>query len=285
MLVGPEGAVSKALDQSGGQHPDISQADPRTSPLRDELIAALVDARAHKGMTLDRATDAIDDPLVFAAMLVRTGHADGTLGGAINPTADVVRHAIQLIGVAKGTKTVSSFFLMDLQDAQKTVIFGDCALVVEPDAEELASIATASADNFANFVGEDPKVAMLSFSTMGSAHHPNVTKVREATEIAKTARPDLAIEGELQFDAAFVPSVVALKAPGSDVAGQANVFIFPNLDAGNIGYKIAQRIGGAQAVGPILQGLAKPVNDLSRGCTADDAYHQIAVTVVQVSSA
>ncbi len=282
ILVGPHGEVSDKLGQAGGEaKDDLTIVDPETSALRHDLIRALVEARAHKGMTAQRATDAISDPLVFAAMLVRTGHADGTLGGAINPTADVVRHAIQLIGVAPDAKIVSSFFLMELSETGKSVIFADCALVVDPSADELSNIATASADNFAKFVGETPSVGLLSFSTKGSAHHPNVSKIREAAELARSTRPDLAIDGELQFDAAFDPSVAVSKAPESTVAGKANVFVFPNLDAANIGYKIAQRIGGATAVGPILQGLAKPANDLSRGCSADDVYHLIAATAVQ----
>ncbi len=286
-LVGQENIVAAELKKSGGGETNIPILDPATSVLRDGLIDALVEVRGHKGMTIERASEAINDPLVFSAMLVRTGHADGTVGGAINTTGDVVRHAIQLIGRAPDAKLISSFFLMEMGLAhhthQGTVVFADCGLVVDPSAEELAGIAVDSADSFAAFVGETPKVALLSFSTMGSASHPLVSKVVEATKIARIARPDIEIDGELQFDAAFVPAVAASKAPESVVAGQANVFAFPNLDAGNIAYKIAQRIGGAIAIGSILQGLAKPANDLSRGCTTQDAYHLIAVTAVQAT--
>ncbi len=283
ILVGDAGAVRERID--GDLPGDVEIADPAGSDLRDALAGALHAARAHKGMTPAAAAQAIADPLVFAAMLVRSGHADGTVGGATHTTADVVRQAIQLIGKAPSARLVSSLFLMQMDAAhhlrRETVVFADCGLVVDPSPEELAGIATDSADSFAALVGGTPRVAMLSFSTHGSAGHPLVDKVRAATTLARAARSDLAIDGELQFDAAYMPDIARSKAPASPVAGQANVFVFPNLDTGNTAYKIAQRIGGATAVGPILQGLARPANDLSRGCTADDAYHLIAVTVVQ----
>ena len=286
ILVGPERTVSELVTQNSGTLSNHLQIlDPVTSDVAPELAEALVSTRSHKGMTEEKAESAILDPLVFAAMLVQTGKADGTVGGAINSTADVVRAALQLIGVAPGAKTVSSFFLMEMSEAhhqrQETFAFSDCALVIDPSAEEMAEIAIATADNFVSMVGVEPRVAMLSFSSKGSGRHSEVTKVVNATEIAKSQRSDLLIDGELQFDAAFAPTVGASKAPNSDVAGYANVYIFPNINAGNIGYKIAQRIGGALAIGPILQGLNRPANDLSRGCTADDAYHLIAVTAVQ----
>ena len=265
----------------------VEVLDPATSSHREALVASLVEARAHKGMTEARATVEVLDPLVFSALMVRAGLADGTVGGAINTTADVVRHAIQLIGRAPGAKLVSSFFLMEMEaphhDPKGTVVFADCGLVVDPSAEELAGIGIDSAASFAAFVGGDPKVGFISFSTLGSAHHPDVSKVQEAVEIARKTRPDLDLDGEFQFDAAFVPSVAARKAPDSAVAGRANVFVFPDLNTGNTAYKIAQRIGGATAIGPILQGLAKPANDLSRGCSAEDAYHLIAATAVQAA--
>ncbi|MEO0496619.1 MAG: phosphate acetyltransferase [Pseudomonadota bacterium] len=250
-------------------------------PLQEQLL----ELRAHKGMTRDQAALAIREPLNFAAMMVHAGFADGTLAGAVHTTGDTVRTAFQLIGRAPGVKSVSSFFLMVLpvtgDIGGRTVIFADCALSIEPDAEQLAEIAVAAADNFTAFTGEAPRIGMLSFSTMGSAHHPAAKKVADASALVGQARPDLAISGELQFDAAFVPSVGAAKAPGAAVQGDANVFVFPSLEAGNIGYKIAQRIGGAQAIGPVLQGLARPANDLSRGCSPQDVTDMIAVTAVQ----
>ncbi|MEP1613807.1 MAG: phosphate acyltransferase [Roseobacter sp.] len=212
-------------------------------------------------------------------------YAHGTLGGATTATSEIVRTALQVTGTAPNVTMVSSFFLMLLcrehHDKKGAIIFSDAGLVIDPNSEELADIAIASAGSFAALVEETPKIAMLSFSTLGSARHASVSKVADATEKVRAKRPDILLEGELQFDAAFVPEVAASKAPGSAVAGQANVLIFPNLDAGNIGYKIAQRIGGANAIGPILQGLAHPANDLSRGCSAEDVMHMIAVTAVQ----
>lgn len=263
-------------------------ADPATSPLTAEVAEIYYELRQHKGVSREVADTQALDPLIFAAMLVRMGHADGTVGGAVATTSDTVRAALQIIGKAKGAALVSSFFLMALPanhpSGREAMIFSDCGLVIEPNADELAAIAAQSAASCAALVGETPKVAMLSFSSKGSARHTAVTKVTEALAALKTAHPDLLADGELQFDAAFVPEVGASKAAGSDVAGHANVMIFPNLDAGNIGYKIAQRVGGCKAIGPVLQGLAKPANDLSRGCTADDVVHMIAVTALQVAA-
>ena len=239
-------------------------------------------------MTLDQAQTEIRKRLVFAAMLVRQGHADGTVGGAVETTSDTVRTALQIIGKAPDATMVSSFFLMLYCEAHHVVkgahIFADCGLVVDPDANEMAEIARASAASLAGLTGTVPRVAMLSFSTAGSADHPKVSKVVQATEIAQAANPDLLIEGELQFDAAFVPEIAASKVSGSKLQGAANVFVFPSLDAGNLGYKIAQRVGGALAIGPVLQGLAKPANDLSRGCSSEDVLHMIAITVAQSAS-
>lgn len=287
-LVGPTAEVTDQLSKAGATDADkITIQDPDTSPLTAEFAATYFELRKHKGVSEDVANTQAHDPLVFAAMMVRNGHADGTVGGAVATTSDTVRAALQIIGKAKAAPLVSSFFLMALPanhpSGRDAMVFGDCGLVIDPNAEELAAIAVASAASCQQLLGDIPRVALLSFSTKGSARHVAVTKVSDALEILQTNHPDLAADGELQFDAAFVPEVGASKAPGSDVAGNANVMIFPNLDAGNIGYKIAQRIGGADAIGPVLQGLAKPANDLSRGCTAQDVTNMIAVTTLQAA--
>jgi phosphate acetyltransferase len=287
-LIGPEAAVCAQLAQAGAVDiPNITLQDPETSPLTAEFAQTYFKLRQHKGVSIDVANLQAHDPLVFAAMMVRNGHADGTLGGAVATTSQTMRAALQIIGKAKDAPLVSSFFLMVLPEnhpsGQTAMIFGDCGLVIDPDAHELAAIAVASATSCTRLLGEPAKVALLSFSTLGSARHASVTKVTDALALLHNHHPDLQVDGELQFDAAFVPDVAAAKAPGSSVAGQANVMIFPNLDAGNIGYKIAQRIGGAEAIGPVLQGLAKPANDLSRGCTAQDVTHMIAVTTLQAA--
>ncbi|MEM1364232.1 MAG: phosphate acetyltransferase [Pseudomonadota bacterium] len=258
--------------------------DIKSSELLAPLERQLLSLRQRKGMTAERAAQAIVEPLNFAAMMVREGYADGTLAGAVYTTGDTVRTAFQLIGRAEGVSSVSSFFLMvlpDRGDGERTVTFADCALTIEPNAEQLAEIAIAAAANHTAFTGDVARVGMLSFSTMGSASHAAATRVADAAVSVAEKNPDLTISGELQFDAAYVPSVGKAKAPGAAVQGDANVFVFPSLEAGNIGYKIAQRIGGAQAIGPVLQGLAKPANDLSRGCSAQDVTDMIAVTAVQ----
>ncbi|NNL18594.1 MAG: phosphate acetyltransferase [Boseongicola sp.] len=287
-LVGPYHDVSAEVAAQGGELGDkLVIEDPETSTLTEKVGAAYYDLRKHKGITVENAGAEARNPLVFSAMMVRLGLADGTVGGSVATTSDTVRAALQVIGKATDADLVSSFFLMVLPEGHPSqhnaMIFSDSGLVIDPIAEELAAIGEQSADSYSALLNEKPQVALLSFSTKGSAKHERVAKVTTATSLLKEKRPDVACDGELQFDAAFVPSVGASKAPGSDVAGNANVMIFPNLDAGNIGYKIAQRIGGCAAIGPILQGLAKPANDLSRGCTSEDVVNMIAVTTLQAA--
>ncbi len=286
ILVGDADAVRATLQAAGGKEGDgISIHDPSTSDLTAGFAAAFHDLRKHKGITETIARKTVETPLAYAAMLVREGHAAGTLGGAVHTTSDVVRTAIQVIGKSPDAAMVSSFFLMlppvDATAHGRAMLYSDCGLVIDPTTDELTAIAAASANSCRALMREEPKVAMLSFSTMGSARHDRVTKVADATASLRSRHPELLVDGELQFDAAFVPSVGSSKAPDSAVAGQANVMIFPNLDAGNIGYKITQRLGGYAAIGPIMQGLNKPANDLSRGCVAADVIQMIAVTALQ----
>ena len=288
-LVGDAATVTEQLSAIGPAPSEmLNIADPATSLLSNEVADTFFALRQHKGVTQEKAQQLTREPMIFAAKLVRMGHADGTIGGAVATTSDTVRAALQVIGKAPDAALVSSFFLMVLPEGHASgrdvMIFSDSGLVIDPNAVELAAIAAQSAASYKALLGADPKVAMLSLSTTGSARHGSVTKVTDAAKLLRENHPDIASDGELQFDAAFDPDVGASKAKGSDVAGHANVMIFPNLDAGNIGYKIAQRVGGCAAIGPILQGLAKPANDLSRGCTADDVMHMIAVTALQAAA-
>lgn len=289
VLVGDRGKIQKLAEDEAIDLSGMEMIDPAGSPLAASYAEELFKLREKKGMTLEQARQEVLKPLCFANLMVRLGDADGSVAGAVHTTGDVVRNAIQIIGVDKSFKLVSSFFLMMLCEPFHTLkgglIFSDCGLVVDPNAEELANIAMAAADSASALLAEDPRVAMLSFSTSGSAKHAAVTKVVEAARMVKTQRPGLAIDEDVQLDAAIVADIANRKLPDSQVKGKANVLIFPNLEAGNIGYKLAERVGGAVAIGPLLQGLAKPANDLSRGCSAEDVFHVIAVTVVQAQTA
>ena len=271
---------------------DISGAaivDPATDARTEGYIAKLVELRQKKGMTPEQAKELLlNNYLYYGVMMVKMGDADGMVSGACHSTADTLRPCLQILKTKPGTKLVSAFFLMVVPDcdmgADGTFVFADAGLEQNPDPEKLANIAISSADSFKLLVGKEPVVAMLSHSTKGSAKHADVDKVVEATKIAQGLAPELALDGELQLDAAIVPEVGASKAPGSKVAGHANVLVFPDLDAGNIGYKLVQRLGKAEAYGPLTQGIAAPVNDLSRGCRAEDIVGVVAITAVQAQA-
>ena len=270
--------------------PGATVIDPRRAEKKDAYAAKFAELRAKKGVTLPEAMEQMNDATYFGTMMVKMGDADGLVSGACHSTANTLRPALQILKTAPGTKLVSAFFIMCTKTpqygAEGTLLFADCGLNINPNADELSEIALASAESWKAFMpGEEPKVAMLSFSTMGSAKGDVPTKVQEAVKLANEKNPELALDGDLQLDAALVQSVADLKAPGSTVAGNANILVFPDLEAGNIGYKLVQRFGGADAYGPILQGIAKPVNDLSRGCSADDIVGVVAITAVQAQMA
>jgi len=280
----------KAVAEGEGETIDnITVIDPVSAPDFDDFANTFYELRKAKGMTPEKAVETMKNPLYYGVMMVYKSKADGMVAGACNATANVLRPALQILKTAPGTKLVSAFFVMctDSKEfgADGTLIFADCGLNENPDAESLSEIAIASAKTFESFIGGDPKVAMLSFSTYGSAKGELVEKVQEATRLAKEKAPELKLDGELQLDAALVPEVAKLKAPESTVAGSANVLVFPDLNAGNIGYKLVQRFGHAEAYGPILQGVRKPVNDLSRGCVWEDIIGVIAITSVQAQTA
>ena len=270
--------------------PGATVIDPRNAEKHEEYAQKFAELRAKKGVTIEQARAQVMDPTYFGTMMVKMGDADGLVSGACHSTADTLRPALQILKTAPGTKLVSAFFVMCTDTPQfgtdGTLIFADCGLNINPSSDELAEIAIASARSWQTFMGgAEPHVAMLSYSTMGSAGGEVAKKVQEAVTFCKEKAPELAIDGDLQLDAAIVPTVAQLKAPGSPVAGKANVLVFPDLEAGNIGYKLVQRFAGAQAYGPILQGIAKPVNDLSRGCSADDIVGVVAITAVQAQMA
>lgn len=286
IMIGDE---EKIMDGAGWLEVDLTGVqviNPATTPLLEGYVNLLYETRKAKGMTLEQARDILlKDYLTFGIVMVKADDADGMVAGACHSTADTLRPALQILKTAPGVKLVSSFFVMDTvfkdQGENGTFVFADCGLNQDPSAEELAAIADSSAKSFKALVGPKPVIAMLSHSTKGSAKHALVDKVVEATSIATENYPHLVLDGELQPDAALVPSVAKSKAPGSPVGGKANILIFPNLDAGNIGYKLVQRLGGAEAYGPMLQGIAKPVNDLSRGCSYHDIVGVVALTAVQ----
>ena len=288
ILIGNEEEILKSAKEQGVELKGVEIIDPETSTNLDKYIEAFYELRKNKGMTMEKAERIVRDPLYFGTMMVKLDDADGMVSGAVHTTGDLLRPGLQIIKTAPGVSVVSSFFIMLVPGSkygeEGMLLFSDCAVNPNPNSEQLAAIAIATAETAKNLCKMDPKVAMLSFSTMGSADHELVDKVRIATERAKELRPDLQIDGELQLDAAIVKKVADQKAPNSKVAGNANVLVFPDLQAGNIGYKLVQRFANAEAIGPVCQGFAKPINDLSRGCSSEDIVNVVALTAVQAQT-
>ncbi len=282
-LLGDEEQIKKLAKSNDLDLNKVKVINPAKSPELGEYAQEYYELRKHKGVTPEQAQKAMTNTLFYGAMMVRKNVVDGFVAGSVNTTGDVMRAGIQIIGMAPGITSVSSSFIMVLPEfmgvKNKIFIFADCAVIPNPDPPQLASIAIASANTMKNLIGEEPKVAMLSFSTKGSAEHELVDKVKEATRIAKEIKPDLKIDGELQADAAIIPAVAKKKCPDCLIQGDANVLIFPDLNAGNIAYKLVQRMAKAEAIGPVIQGLAKPANDLSRGCSVDDIVNVVAIAM------
>lgn len=285
VLIGNEEQIKNVAKQEGANIDGIRIVDPKTSDKLEIYADKFYELRKNKGVTPEKAREIVKDEMYFATMMVKMKDADGLVSGAIHSTGDLLRPGMQVIKTAPGVSIVSSVFVMEVPNSQYgengVFVFGDCAVNPNPNSKELASIAVSSANTAKILCGIEPRVAMLSFSTKGSAKHELVDKVTEATRLAKEMAPDIMIDGELQLDAAIVPKVANLKAPQSTVAGSANVLIFPDLQAGNIGYKLVQRLAAAEAIGPICQGFAAPVNDLSRGCSVEDIVNVVAITAVQ----
>ncbi len=288
ILIGNEEEANKLAKENNIDISGISVINPEESERYEEYVNAFYELRKAKGMTVEKAKEVLKDNMYFGTMMVKMGDADGLVSGACHSTANTLRPALQILKTAPGTKLVSAFFLMVVPDCKYgengIFVFGDSGLVENPTADELSEIAISSSKSFEQLVGKEAKVALLSYSTYGSAHSELTEKVIEATKLLKEKMPDLICDGELQLDAAIVPEINASKAPGSPLKGEANTLIFPNLDAGNIGYKLVQRLAKAEAYGPLCQGIAKPVNDLSRGCNSDDIVGVVAITAVQAGN-
>lgn len=288
ILLGNPGEIAKVAEEIGVNIKGAIIVDPKTDSRRSAYADVMVEIRKSKGLTKEQALDMLNDPLVFAPVMIKCGDADGEIAGAINATGDVLRPAFQFVKTLPGVSVVSGAFIMFVNDPHfghdGILMFADCAVMPDPDERQLAEIAVTTAKTARAIVGMEPRIAMLSFSTKGSASHPLVDKVANATKIAKEMDGSLKIDGEMQLDAALMPEVAKLKAPDSEVAGRANVLVFPGLEAANIGYKLVQRLSGAEAIGPILQGMAAPINDLSRGCSVSDIVNLVAITCNQAAA-